>query len=77
MTFISKIKEPKVKEELHDKVNYVSWNYGVDDNGNKTHLVRFENGHGKVLTTEEVKKVFPNHFAKPRKDLIKCLYNRR
>lgn len=67
MTFISNIKESKKPFEAHDKVNFVSWNFGEDDNGNKTHLVRFENGHGKVLTTEEVKKVFPDHFERKNK----------
>ena len=67
MTFISTIKEPKKKEPIVDKVNYVSWNYGENENGDKTHLVRFENGWGKVMTTEEVKEVFPEHFESKRK----------
>jgi hypothetical protein len=73
MTFISTIKEPKKKEPIHDKVSFVAWNRGVNEKGKAIHLVRFENGWGKEMTTEEVKKVFPEHFERKKSHVKRLL----
>lgn len=35
-------------------IQYISWNYGRDRNGNLLHLIRYKDGSGKLFTSSEM-----------------------